>query len=112
MISIPKGYPTIPEDYSGPVWIEGQIQQLEDSIFGESESLIKPVRVLLGAKYAYACISTNRRNLDVQLSSGKSAQASLLEEATALEEEALSKIRRARVMRDAAKEMATKKIEA
>ena len=113
MITFPAGYRghrAIPVDYTGAVWIEGQIRQLEESIFGEAETLTKPVRVICAAQHAYAGIVTDKRSLDVQLAHGKSAEASLLEEADALEEKALSQLRRARVIRDAAKNLAEQKV--
>ena len=112
MITFPAGYigyRAIPIDYTGPLWIEGQIRQLEASIFGEPEALTAPVRVLCAVQHAYACIVTDKRNLDVQLAHGKSAEASLLEVAADLEEKALSQLRRARVIRDAAKALSAQK---
>ena len=109
MVTFPAGYTSIPAGYTGLVWIEGQMNQLEQSLFGEDEVLSDPVRVLCVAQYAYAGIFTNKRNLDVQLSHGKSAEASLLEEAESIEQAALRQLSRARVMRKAAKSLLNQK---
>lgn len=60
------------------------------------------VRILIGAHAAYACITTPKTSLDVQLSPGRSAAQSLRESALELREKAARDIARADLMEEAA----------
>ncbi|MCX7173902.1 MAG: hypothetical protein NT159_08245 [Proteobacteria bacterium] len=59
------------------------------------------VRIFVGAR-AYACISTDTKSLDVQLSAGKPAAASLRESAKDMREEAARFLERAALIEAAA----------
>jgi len=60
------------------------------------------VRTLVGAQYAYACISHQRGTMDVRLEPGRSASESLLQTAAELEAKAERLTKRAELMRRAA----------
>lgn len=60
------------------------------------------VRVIIGASHAYACITTHRRSLDVQLQGGRSAVADLRRHAEEDERQAARLLDRAALVRRAA----------
>ncbi len=65
------------------------------------------VNIIVGAQYAYACIKRGGQSLDVKLSPGKSAQASLRESAKDARQTAERLIRQAETMEAAAAHIET-----
>lgn len=63
--------------------------------------LIEKVNILLLAEAAYACIYADEFNMDVKLSPGKGAEASMIESAQEMEAKAAAILRRAGRIRDA-----------
>ena len=60
------------------------------------------VNIIVGAQYAYACIKRDGHSLDVKLSPGKPAQASLRESAKDARQTAEKLLRQAETMEAAA----------
>jgi len=60
------------------------------------------VRIFVGAEYAYACITTNSKSLDVRLEHGKSAAQSLADSADDLRVQASRLLERAGLLDAAA----------
>lgn len=69
------------------------------------------VNIIVGAQHAYACIKRDGHSLDVKLSRGKSAQASLRESAKDARQTAEKLLRQAETMEAAAGHIENNRVE-